>query len=89
MTWAKFFWLLIIIYMIVFIWAMICLFTPDPKAIVNPIIYTRPPEAVILAMKRMGTSVDENYNSNHFMMTPDGRLYVDTGDGKGWQRLRY
>ena len=49
-------------------------------AVANPIIYERPPQAVVERMRTMGLG----YN---YMLMPDGRLYVD--QGQGWRRLRY
>ena len=51
-------------------------------AVANPIIYERPPQAVVERMRTFGSSLVYDY-----MLMPDGRLYVD--QGQGWRRLRY
>jgi hypothetical protein len=51
-------------------------------AIANPIMYEPVPVEVVLAMKDIGDGPE-----HHFKLLPDGRLYVD--QGQGWKRLRY
>jgi len=47
--------------------------------VANPIMYERPPQAVVERMRTMG--------KYKYKLLPDGRLYVD--QGQGWKRLRY
>jgi len=59
---------------------IIALLFGDPEVQANPIVNKPVPVAVERAMQKMGPRYQ-------YKLLPDGRLYVD--QGQGWKRLRY